>query len=62
MNDDVPVASECPGCGQQRVAHYTRQELLELLRMGRAIEAWCVSCDKSWPPSAKECWAIGWRL
>jgi len=33
---------------------YTRDELIELLRDGSEIEAYCVSCDEHWQVSTEE--------
>jgi hypothetical protein len=55
MPERVPFSSECPKCGHERVqAGYGGEELLELLRCGADIEAYCVGCDQSWVISVEE--------
>jgi transcription elongation factor Elf1 len=46
---------ECPKCGHERVqTGYTREELVQLLRSGAEIEAYCANCDAYWPMSTEE--------
>jgi len=33
---------------------FAREELLQLLRSGAEIEAYCSSCDQAWPISVEE--------
>jgi len=54
MNPQAPISSECPKCHQERAVTYEREELVELLREGAEIEAWCTSCDESWAVSTDE--------
>ena len=55
MSGPKTFASECPRCGHERVqTGYAQDELAELLESGGEIEAFCVSCDKSWPISIEE--------
>jgi hypothetical protein len=50
----APIYSECPNCHQDRIVTYTGDELIELLREGAEIEAWCTSCDEHWAISTEE--------
>ncbi|HUN26304.1 MAG TPA: hypothetical protein VMU67_08355 [Steroidobacteraceae bacterium] len=55
MASTAPFSAECPACNQERLlTGYTREELRELLRSGSVIEAYCSSCDESWPISTEE--------
>jgi hypothetical protein len=55
MNAPAPFSSECPKCGNDRVQPgYSREELIELLREGSEIEAYCVGCDEHWQISTEE--------
>jgi hypothetical protein len=54
MNPKMPISSECPNCHQERMVTYTGEELVELLREGAEIEAWCTSCDEHWAVSTEE--------
>ena len=55
MKPQAPFSSECPKCGNERVQPgYSSDELVELLREGSDIEAYCVSCDESWQISTEE--------
>jgi hypothetical protein len=55
MSAPVPFASECPHCNQERVqTGYTPEELVQLLRSGAEIEAYCMSCDRQWLISVEE--------
>ena len=54
-NDSVPFSSECPNCKHDRVqTGYSRDELIQLLRTGADIEAYCSSCDERWPVSTED--------
>ena len=47
--------SECPNCGQERLQPgVPRDELIQLLRAGAELEAYCASCDEAWPVSVEE--------
>jgi len=55
MDTPKPFSSECPRCGHDRMqTGYTGEELVELLRAGAEIEAYCVSCDENWLVSTEE--------
>jgi hypothetical protein len=55
MSHPTPFSSECPKCGHDRVqTGYAPDELVELLREGSEIEAYCVSCDEHWQISTEE--------
>jgi redox-regulated HSP33 family molecular chaperone len=55
MNKPTTFSSECPKCGTERVqTGYAQDELVELLREGSEIEAYCVSCDEHWQISTEE--------
>lgn len=52
---DVPLSCECPNCGEDRLQYgYDREELLEMLRAGAAIQAYCSACDEHWEMSTEE--------
>ncbi len=51
----MPFFSECPRCGHERPqTGYSREELAQLIEAGAEIEAYCGSCDQSWPLSTEE--------
>ena len=55
LNDLPSFSSECPHCHQERLlSGFSREELLQLLRSGAEIEAYCSSCDQAWPISVEE--------
>jgi redox-regulated HSP33 family molecular chaperone len=55
MSTPVPFACECPRCNQERLlTGYTPEELVQLLRSGAEIEAYCMSCDRQWLISVEE--------
>jgi redox-regulated HSP33 family molecular chaperone len=55
MSDSAHFSSECPTCKHERLlTGYTREELVEMLRTGADIEAYCSSCDEYWPVSTEE--------
>ena len=55
MSDQAPYSSQCPKCGHDRVlTGYERDELMELLNSGAAIEGYCLSCDEHWSISTEE--------
>jgi len=55
MSAPTTFSSECPNCGHDRMqTGYVGEELLELLREGAEIEAYCVSCDAHWQISTEE--------
>jgi len=63
MQDISPVLSECPKCKQDRVQHgYRREELIESLRIGAPIRAYCASCDEEWALSTEELADLGREL
>ena len=52
----APISSECPKCGQERVQDgYQKDELVQMLRTGAAIQAYCSTCDHDWemPPDER---------
>jgi hypothetical protein len=50
-----PFSSECPNCGRERLqAGLPRDELIQLLRSGAELEAYCASCDEAWAVSVEE--------
>ena len=54
MNEAL-FSSECPNCHQERLlSGFSREELVQLLRSGSEIEAYCSSCDEAWPVSVEE--------
>jgi len=55
MSAPGPFAAECPHCNQERLqTAYTSEELVQLLRSGAEIEAYCMSCDRPWLISVEE--------
>jgi len=55
LPDSSAFSSECPHCHQERLlSGFAREELLQLLRSGAEIEAYCSSCDQAWPISVEE--------
>jgi hypothetical protein len=55
MSAPVPFSAECPHCNQERVqTGYAPEELIQLLRSGAEIEAYCMSCDQQWLISVEE--------
>jgi hypothetical protein len=55
MSAPAPFAPECPHCNQERLqTAYTPEELIQLLRSGAEIEAYCMSCDREWLISVEE--------
>lgn len=55
LPDSSAFSSECPHCHQERLlSGFAREELLQLLRAGAEIEAYCSSCDQAWPISVEE--------
>jgi hypothetical protein len=55
MADSAPFSSECPKCNHDRVqTAYSREELIQQLRTGADIEAYCISCDEFWPLSTED--------
>lgn len=61
--DDPPVwnrtritfVSTCPKCGHACFQHgYTRRVLLDLLKAGSKIDAYCIDCNVCWPISESE--------
>jgi len=55
LNKSAPFSSECPRCSHDRVqTGYSADELIELLREGSVIEAYCLSCDQHWEISTEE--------
>jgi hypothetical protein len=52
---DAPIGAECPNCGQERVQDgYALAELVQLLRSGASVPAYCAICDAHWELSLKE--------
>ena len=46
---------ECPKCNHERMqSGYAREELLQLLRSGAEVEAYCSGCDHEWFISVEE--------
>jgi len=55
MNQRVSFFSTCPVCGQQQLQlAYRRRALVNLLKTGNIIDAYCLACDVVWPVSAGE--------
>jgi len=55
MSATVPFPSECPHCHAERMqTGYVRDELVQLLQSGAALEAYCPGCDQYWPVSVEE--------
>jgi redox-regulated HSP33 family molecular chaperone len=55
LPDSPAFSAECPHCHQERLlSGFAREELLQLLRAGAEIEAYCSSCDQAWPLSGEE--------
>jgi hypothetical protein len=55
MSNQAPFSSECPRCGHDRLlTGYAPDEVMELLKSGAEIEAYCISCDVHWPISTEE--------
>jgi hypothetical protein len=55
VSDSAPFSSECPTCKHERLlTGYAREELIELLRTGADIEAYCIGCDEHWPLPTEE--------
>ena len=54
-SEPFPFSSECPNCGAERLqAGLPRDELIQLLRSGAELEAYCASCDEAWAVSVEE--------
>ena len=52
---ELPVTSECPRCGRQRLqVHFNFEELVGLLRTGAAFRPYCSTCDEHWELSVTE--------
>ena len=52
---DLRITSECPNCGEERVqVGYEQSELIQLLRTGAMIDAYCMACDEHWELSVEE--------
>jgi hypothetical protein len=55
MKKCVSFFSTCPVCGQQQLqVAYRRGALVNLLKTGNVIDAYCLACDVVWPVSAQE--------
>jgi hypothetical protein len=55
MQDELdPVLSACPNCRQERVQCYERGEVVEQLRTGASIKAYCEQCGEEWDLSTEE--------
>ncbi|HUA90761.1 MAG TPA: hypothetical protein VL994_15075 [Steroidobacteraceae bacterium] len=55
MSQNMPFPSECPHCHAERMQPgYVRDELVQLLKSGAALEAYCSSCDEYWQVSVEE--------
>lgn len=51
----VPILSECPKCGEDRLQHgHDQEELIQQLRTGAVIQAYCMACDERWDISTTE--------
>ena len=51
----VAILSACPKCGEDRIQHgHDEDELIQQLRTGAAIEAYCMACDEHWNISTVE--------
>ena len=51
----VAILSECPKCGEDRIQHgHDEEELIEQLRTGAAIQAYCMACNERWEISTVE--------
>jgi transcription elongation factor Elf1 len=54
-SENFPFSSECPHCGHERMqGGLPREELVQLLRSGAQLEAYCASCDEAWSVSVEE--------
>jgi hypothetical protein len=52
---NVIILSECPKCGEHRLQHgHDPDELIQQLRTGAAIQAYCMACDERWDISTVE--------
>jgi hypothetical protein len=52
---NISFFSTCPACKHARLQNgYTRIELTASLHMGRAIDAYCLTCDVVWPVDAQQ--------
>lgn len=52
---DLRIASECPKCGEERIQYgHDDEELVQELRTGAAILAYCMACDEHWEISTEE--------
>jgi hypothetical protein len=59
----VAISSECPKCGEDRMQHgHDQDELVQQLRTGAAIQAYCMACDEHWQMSTAERAAIALAL
>ena len=57
------ITSVCPRCRHEREQNsYQREELVQLLRVGATIEAYCVDCDEVWDVSLDERTKIARKL
>jgi hypothetical protein len=49
MSKPAPFSSQCPKCKHERLQDgYPDEELIQLLRAGADVEAYCINCDESW--------------
>ena len=47
--------STCPVCREERLQYaHTEQTLVNLLRSGPSVDAYCTKCDRVWHVSAQE--------
>jgi hypothetical protein len=54
-SDDLdPVISMCPRCEQARLQCYEREEVIDPLRTGAPIKAFCDICVQEWELSPEE--------
>ena len=53
--ENFPFSAECPHCGHERMqTGLPREELVQLLRSGAELEAYCANCDEAWAVSVEE--------
>lgn len=51
----VLVSSRCPKCGRDCIQYgHNQEELVQRLRSGEAIRAYCAVCEVFWEISVKE--------
>jgi hypothetical protein len=59
MVEPTSFFSKCPTCGHPRLqSGYAQGALVHLLDTGQPINAYCVICDRQWPITIQERYAV----